>query len=182
VGEAAEDHVLLRLPISRNEAPNRLPDHLASRITEHALGSFIPVLGDTVERLANNGIGRRCHDRGETCLRLLGALACGNVLDGADEADDLSLTPRTLKMNKPLGLHPANLTVLPPEPELRLGSLRLGGIERSGVGRPNLFLIVWMHPIHELFDGGAILGDAENLLGPRIPGKDTVAGIVLPRP
>jgi hypothetical protein len=53
------------------------------------------------------------------------------------------------------GLHPANLTIPPPEPELRRGSLRLGEVERSVVGRPNLFDIVWMHSIHELFDGAA---------------------------
>jgi len=32
------------------------------------------------------------------------------------------------------------------------------------VGRPNPFRIVRMHPVHELFESGLILGDAENLL------------------
>jgi hypothetical protein len=94
-------------------------------------------------------------------------------LDGADEAHDLSLSPGIVKMNKPLGLHPANLTVLPPEPELRLRSLGLGGIERAVVGRPNLFLIVWMHPIHELVDGGSILGNAPKISLDRVSQEKT---------
>src|SRR6266436_3079907 len=85
--EAGEDHILLRLPIGRNQAPDRLSNHLASRIAEHSLGRFIPTCDDTVERLADNGIGRRCHDGGEARLRLLGALACSDIANHTDGSD-----------------------------------------------------------------------------------------------
>src|SRR3974390_1274705 len=64
--DRGKNPVLLRQPIGRDQAPNRLPNHLASRIAEQALGSFIPTRDETVERLAHNGIKRRCHDRCET--------------------------------------------------------------------------------------------------------------------
>jgi hypothetical protein len=84
--------------------------------TEHVLGAMIDLAHEEV-------------------LPFLALLSLVDVLDGADEAHDPSLTARALKtMSKPLGLQPANLTVPPPEAELRRGSLRLGGIERSAVG------------------------------------------------
>jgi len=116
----------------------------------------------------------------EEVLFFLALLTFGNVLDGADEAHRLSLGHRALKMSKPLGLHPTNLTVSPTEPELGRGALRSDWIECCAVGCPNPIRIVRMDPIHELLDSGPILSDGENFFAPRIPGKDAVDRIVLP--
>src|SRR5258707_9296811 len=118
----------------------------------------------------------------EEVLFFLAFLAFGNVRDGADDADGPSLAPVALEISLPEGLHPPDLTVSPPDPELGRGAMRFGGIERRVVGRPNPFRIVWMHPVHELFDSGLILGDAQNFLRACIPGEDTAGRILLSCP
>jgi hypothetical protein len=44
--------VLVRLPIGRNQATDRLPTHLVGSVAEQSLRSFIPTCDQTVERLA----------------------------------------------------------------------------------------------------------------------------------
>jgi len=107
----------------------------------------------------------------EEVLFFLALLAFGNVLDGADEAHDLSLGPGALTIGKPATLHPTDLAVSPPEPVLIRVGLRIGGIERRLADRPKPFHVVRMHPLHELFDRRLVLCDVEieNLPGARVP-------------
>src|SRR6266446_2942245 len=116
----------------------------------------------------------------EEVLLFLALLAFGNVLDGAN-AHGPALTPGTLEISKPESLHPADLAVSPPEPELGRGALRFGGIERRLKG-PNPFRVVRMHQPHDLFDGRLIFGNIENLLRAHIQRDHALVRIVLPRP
>src|SRR5262249_33774592 len=102
-GHAGKDRVLLPLLISGNQAPDRLPNHLTSRIAEHALGRFIPTRDGTIERLADNRIGRRCHDGSKTRLRLLGILAYGDIAYDPDGSDR---HPRGIRFQPALILQP----------------------------------------------------------------------------
>src|SRR5260370_10108127 len=100
------------------------------------------------------------HEEG---LLFLALLAFGNVLDGAN-AHGPALTPGTLEISKPESLHPADLAVSPPEPELGRGTLRFGGVERRLKSRPNPFRVVRLHQPHDLFDGRPIFGNIEKFL------------------
>src|SRR5215468_1116633 len=60
--DSGKNPFLLLLSIGRDQAPDRLSNYLASRITEQALRTFIPTRDQTVERLADNGIKRRCNN------------------------------------------------------------------------------------------------------------------------
>src|SRR6266478_4188973 len=95
---------------------------------------------------------------------LLALLAVGNVLCGADEAHELSLTPGALKISKPMSLHPADLAVAPLNSVLMRVRLRIGGIERRLAVGPNPFRVVRMHPLHELPDRRLVSRKIENLL------------------
>src|SRR5215470_17888648 len=83
----------------------------------------------------------------EEVLLLLALLAFGNVLNRAAEAHDAALRPRALKISKPMGLHPADLAVSPPNPILMVEvRLQIGRIERR------------------LTEGQKLLGYADRLL------------------
>src|SRR6266436_282914 len=90
--------------------------------------------------------------------------------------------PGALEIRKPQGLHPADLAVSPPQPELSRGAPRVDGIERRLEVRLNHFHVVRMHQLHDLFDTRLILGKIENLLRARIAREHTVPRIVLVRP
>jgi hypothetical protein len=81
-------------------------------------------------------------------------------------------------MREPQNLHPTDLSVSL-EPELRRGALGLGDRVE---GRPDLSHIVWIGPLHDLFDMGLILGNINNFLKAHIPRDYAVKRIVLPRP
>src|SRR5258708_27541258 len=102
--------------------------------------------------------------------------------DGADEGYGPSLAPVALEISKPQSLHPTDLAVCPPKPELGGGALRIDRIEGCLDGRQNLFHVVRIHPLHDLFDSRLILGKIENFLRARIPREHAVERIVLPRP
>src|SRR6266404_3318077 len=89
--------------------------------------------------------------------------------------------PGALEIRKPQSLHPADLAVSPPQPELSRGAPRVNGIERRLEVRLNHFHVVRMHQLHDLFDTRLILGKIENLLRARIPREHAVARIVLVR-
>jgi hypothetical protein len=104
----------------------------------------------------------------------------GNVRYRTDDADCSSVIPVTLKIDKAQSLHPADIIVSMTDAELVSVAPRLGGIEQCVKGHLDSFCIVGMHPIHELYNCGLILRDAQNLFAPRIPGKDPAERIVLP--
>src|SRR5215471_18669224 len=118
----------------------------------------------------------------EKVLLFLPLLAFGNVRNGADDADRSSLMPVALEISKPQGLHPADLAISPPEPELDRRAPRIGGIEPSREGRRNSFRVVGMYPLHDLFKSRLILGNAENFLRARIPREYAAERMVLPPP
>src|SRR5260370_18288634 len=117
----------------------------------------------------------------EEVLLFLALLAFGNVLDGAN-AHGPALTHGTLEISKPESLHPADLAVSPPEPELGRGTLRFGGIERPLKGPPNPFRLVRMHQPHSPFDGRLIFGNIENFLRAHIQRDHALVPIVPPHP
>src|SRR6266478_1651454 len=100
----------------------------------------------------------------EEVLLFLALLALGDVLDGAAETHGPALTPGALEIGEPKSLHPADRAVCPPQPELGGRPLRIDRIERCLDGRPNHFGVVRMHPLHDLFDRGLMLGKIENFL------------------
>src|SRR5215831_4671211 len=69
--DRGKNPLLLLLPLGWDQTPDRLPNHLGRRLAEQTLRTFIPTRDQTVERLADNGIKRRRHDRCETRLQLL---------------------------------------------------------------------------------------------------------------
>src|SRR5258708_32519656 len=86
----------------------------------------------------------------EEVLPFLALLAFGNVLCGADEAHDLSLTPGTLEIGKSMILHPADLAVSPPDPPLDRERLRIDGINSRRDSRPHPLNLVRTHAPDEL--------------------------------
>jgi hypothetical protein len=76
-------------------------------------------------------------------------LAFGNLLDGADKARALPLTPGALETSKPTHLHPADFAVSPLNPILPRGALRIGGIERCLAICRKPFRIVRMYQLLE---------------------------------
>ncbi len=104
----------------------------------------------------------------EEVLLLLALLAFGDVLNRPAEAHGPALRSGAFEISKPQGLHPADLAVCPPDPELGGGALRIDGIERSLDGRQDLFEVVRMHPLHDLLDRRLILGKIDNFLSARI--------------
>src|SRR5260221_658833 len=98
------------------------------------------------------------------------------------EAHGPALGPGAFEIGEPQGLHPADLAVCPPEPELGGGALRIAGIERCLDGCQDLFHVVRMHPLHDLLDSRLTFGKVEDFLSARIPAEHAVARIVLPRP
>src|SRR5262249_49328086 len=100
----------------------------------------------------------------EEVFLLFALLAFGNVLNRPAEAHGPALRPGALKISKSVSLHPTDLAISPPDPELARGALRVGGIERRLAIRPNSFRIIRMHPPHEVLDRYLISGQVENLL------------------
>jgi hypothetical protein len=64
-----QNEVFLALPNFGDDDPNRLPDRLRSRVTEHALGRGIPRQDDPVQILADDGVIRRIDDLCEMSWR-----------------------------------------------------------------------------------------------------------------
>src|SRR5258708_10522463 len=118
----------------------------------------------------------------EEVLPFLALLAFGNVLCGADEAHDLSLTPGTLEIGKSMILHPADLAVSPPDPVLDREGLRIDGIKSCRDTRPNPLNVVRMHPPDDLFEHHLLLpnSEIENLVSARVRPAHAAARIVLP--
>jgi hypothetical protein len=69
-GDPLQDHILLVLSIGRNQASDRLADHLVRGIAEQSLCRCVPARDDALERLGDDCIRRRVDDRGKQ--RLLG--------------------------------------------------------------------------------------------------------------
>jgi len=68
----ADDIVLLGLAIRRDDAPDRLPDHLLRGIAEHPLRCPVPRGDDAVEVFADDCVVAGFDDRGKTpCLEAL---------------------------------------------------------------------------------------------------------------
>src|SRR5262249_41769923 len=105
----------------------------------------------------------------EEVLLFLALLAFGDVLSGAGHAHGPSLPPVALEMTNPQSLHPTDLAVSPPEPELGGGTLWIDRIEGRRDGCPKPFHVVRMHRFQDLFDIRLILGEIENFLTARIP-------------
>src|SRR5260370_17592338 len=82
----------------------------------------------------------------EEMLLLLTRLAFGNILDGADEAQEPAATPGAFKIITPTALHPTDLAVAPPEPVLIRVGLRVGGIQRRLADHRKSFPVVRLHP------------------------------------
>ena len=61
--ERGDDVVLLREAIRRNDQRDVAPDGLRRRVAEHPLGGVIPALDGPVQRLADDGVVGRLHDR-----------------------------------------------------------------------------------------------------------------------
>src|SRR5215467_8636355 len=118
----------------------------------------------------------------EEVLLFLALLAFGNVLQGADEAHGPALIPGAVEIRKPQRLRPADLAVSPPEPELSRGAPRIDRIKRRLKVRLDHFHIVWVYPLHELFESRLIPGKVENFLRAGIPREHVVARIVPVRP
>src|SRR5712671_6324814 len=97
----------------------------------------------------------------EEVLLFLALLAFGNVLSGADDARGPSLMAGALEISEPQSLHPADLSVSRPEPELGRGALRIDGIERGLEDCPNAFRVVRMHPSLDLLDRRLVSGNVE---------------------
>src|SRR5262249_12986847 len=93
-----------------------------------------------------------------------------------------ALIPGAVEIRKPQRLHPADLTISPPKPELGRGAPRIDRIKRRPKVRPDRFHIVWMHQLHDLFESRLILGEVENLLRAGIPREHAAARIVSVRP
>ena len=55
--------VLLREAIRRNDQRDVAPDRLRRRVAEHPLGGVIPALDGPIQRLADDGVAGRFHDR-----------------------------------------------------------------------------------------------------------------------
>src|SRR5215468_2372801 len=115
-------------------------------------------------------------------LLLLTFLAFGDVLDGAAKAHGPALRPCALKIGKSVSLHPADLSVTPPDPEFARGALRINGIERRLAVRPKPFRVVRMHPFQEVLDHDLIGGHVEDFLKARIPRAHPPEWIILPPP
>src|SRR5262249_27361984 len=98
----------------------------------------------------------------EEVFLFLALLAFGNVLNRPAEAHSPPLRPGALKISKSVSLHPADLAISPPDPELAHGALRIDGIERRLAIRPKPFRVVRMNPLHEVLDRYLISGQLEN--------------------
>ena len=61
--EGGDDLVLLREAIRRNDQRDVAPDSLRRRVAEHPLGGVIPALDGPIQRLADDGVVGRLHDR-----------------------------------------------------------------------------------------------------------------------
>ena len=66
-----EDRGLFVDPVGRNDADDRLADHLVGRIAEHRFGTLVPGGDDTAQILADNRIVRRLGDSREPKARLV---------------------------------------------------------------------------------------------------------------
>src|SRR6187455_2483181 len=63
--DPAENHILFRLPVGRDDHANRPADRLCGCVAEHALGRTVPRHNRAVEILADDGVVRRFDDTGE---------------------------------------------------------------------------------------------------------------------
>src|SRR5258708_17325940 len=98
----------------------------------------------------------------EEVLVLLALFAFGNVLDGAAEAHGPAPRSGTLKISKSVSLHPADLAISPPDPELAWGARRIGGIERRLPIPTKPFRIVSVYPLPEDPDQNLYLWHRQN--------------------
>src|SRR5262249_5161223 len=118
----------------------------------------------------------------EEVLLFLTLLAFGDVLNCPAEAYGQALRPGTLKVSKSVSLHPTDLTISPPDPELAGGVLRIGRIERRLAIRPKPFVVVRMHALHEVSDRYLISGQVKIFLKARISRANVAERIVPPPP
>src|SRR5260370_5279386 len=81
---------------------------------------------------------------------LLALLAFGNVLSGADEAREPSLTPGALEISKPMSLHPADLAVSPLNPVPMRVRLPIGGEQPRPPWPPNRLPLRSVPPLHSI--------------------------------
>src|SRR5260221_692942 len=64
--DPGDDVILFVAPLLRDDQGDVLANRLAARITEETLGGGVPRSDDPGERLANDRVVRRIHDRRET--------------------------------------------------------------------------------------------------------------------
>src|SRR5215468_2755150 len=100
---------------------------------------------------------------------VLAFLAFGNIRNGPDDARGPSLELGALEISEPMHLHPPDLAVVPPEPELDCMRLRIRGIEGRVGGDPKPFRVIRMHPLVDLLDRRLVSRNTENLLSACIP-------------
>src|ERR1035437_9533752 len=82
-------------------------EDLRFRIAQHALGCSVPRGDRAVERAPEDGVVRIFHDRRETCLRFLCALAFGDVNDVSENPDYVAFLALCLSAGPHPDLPPA---------------------------------------------------------------------------
>src|SRR5690606_32188461 len=85
-----EDHLLLRVPLGRNQAVDRASDELFARIAEDAVTALVARGDDAVQVLRDDRVGRRRNDGGQVRLLFSRTLTLGDVARDLGSADDLA--------------------------------------------------------------------------------------------
>ena len=79
--DECEKGFLFGAPLEGDNQDDRLPDGLGRRVSEEALGTFVPARDDPVEPLAHDSVVRRLHDRRQERTRLFRFVARCDVID-----------------------------------------------------------------------------------------------------
>src|SRR6266550_330068 len=109
--DLGQDLLLFVLKLSRDDDRNRLTDDLICAVAEQADGAFIPRNDAAVERLANDGVVRRLHDRSQQGPTLFGALLglvqhsfsallVGDIAHEATRIDECAVIPLHIRRNQ----------------------------------------------------------------------------------
>jgi hypothetical protein len=89
--QARQNHDLFVEAVVGNQHRDGPSDRLGLRVAEQPLGTTVPRRYHTLERLADDRIVRRLHDRGEERLALIGRQAGGRGRFGITHAGGMTI-------------------------------------------------------------------------------------------